>query len=113
MTPGANFTVTVEGVGDFVFRRRTLDSQFKILAAAVRMLGGETVAEHLHMMAVAVETVRHLTVTAPDGWSIEDIDPLDQEQIDRVLLVFGRLRAAEDTFRFGAKAKRADLGTGA
>ena len=112
--PGpSTFPVDVEDVGAFVFKRRTLDAQFKIEALATRMLGGETASDTLYRMAVTFATVSHLTVTAPEGWSVEDVDPLDNEQMDRVQKVFGRLRAAEETFRAGSKAQRPGLGTAA
>ena len=113
MVGTGTFPVSVDGVGDFVFKRRSLDAQFKIEAAAVRFLGGETASDSLYRMAMSFATVSHLAVTVPDGWNIDEIDPLDNEQLDRVHLVFRRLRAAEETFRAGAKSQRPSLGTSA
>lgn len=103
--PGpATFPVEVEGIGAFTFKRRTLDAQFKIEAGAVRLLGGETASDTLYRMAISFATVEHLAVTVPPGWSIDEIDPLDTDQMDRVQTVFGRLREKENTFRPGSKA---------
>lgn len=97
------FSVSVDGIGEFTFKRRTLDAQFKIEAGAVQLLGGETASDALYRMAISFATVRHLAVTVPEGWDVDEIDPLDSEQMDRVQRVFGRLRQQEETFRKGAK----------
>lgn len=103
MATPATFPVEVEGIGTFTFKKRTLDAQFKIEAGAVRLLGGDAPSDTLYHLAITFATVQYLAVTVPDKWSIEEIDPLDKEQMDRVQTVFGRLREAENTFRAGAK----------
>lgn len=103
MATPATFPIEVEGIGSFTFAKRTLGAQFKIEAGAVRLLGGDAPSDSLYRLAITFATVQHLAVTVPDGWAIEEIDPLDDEQMDRVQKVFGRLREAEKTFRAGAK----------
>lgn len=104
--------VTVPEVGEFVFRRRTLDTQIKLQADAVRLTGGEIESTSLTGFAMAIATLRALTVRAPDGWNLDEVDPLDEEAMSAVLKVFGSLRAAEETFRSKAQPERAAMGAG-
>lgn len=103
MNSPATFPVEVDGIGSFTFRKRTLDAQFKIEAGAVRLLGGDAPSASLYALAISFATVEHLAVTVPEGWAIKEIDPLDDEQMDQVQKVFGRLREKELTFRAGSK----------
>lgn len=104
------YPVEVPGVGNFVFRRRVLRDQVGIEAEAIRILGGPTEDKGLQSTALALATLAALTVTAPDEWDLDNVDPLDDEAVARVFQVYGRLRQAEDDFRRGSKPERPAVG---
>ncbi|WP_431860130.1 hypothetical protein [Azospirillum sp.] len=97
-------SVTVDGVGTFVFRRRAMRDQIRIEADAVRILGGPIEDDGLRSWALAMATLAALTVSAPDGWDLDTIDPLDEGATAKVLMVYGRLRETEEKFRKGTGA---------
>ena len=99
---------TVEGIGEFTFLKRTLNVEAKIEAETIRMTGGPTESFELRQFCRAVTTLRHLLVTAPEGWSLEEADPLDPAAMVSIK-VFGGLRKAEDEFRQRGKALRPKL----
>lgn len=92
-------TVEVDGVGSFTFRRRTIKDQFRIEAEVGRMLGGPAPDDMLRAGALAYATLLILTTQAPDGWDLDELDPLNQEDTDKLFLVHRRLREVETTFR--------------
>lgn len=100
----ATHEVAVEGVGTFVFRRRTFRDQLRIEAEALRILGGPTSDPKLDTIALSISTLSVLTVTAPAEWNVEEFDPFDPGASELLLKVYGGLRLAEDTFRGRAAA---------
>lgn len=105
-----HFTVPVEGLGTFTFRKRSIKDQLRIEAKAVEFLGGPTLDPGLRNVAMAVATLEVLTVAAPDGWDLDAIDPLETGQTDPMFKAHRELRDAEDRFRQRAKAERTGLG---
>ena len=103
---------TVEGIGDFVFRRRNHGHAIRIRAEADRILGGPVHSEELRYDAIIMATLDVLVVSAPEGWSVKEADPLDPATFNDIGKVYGRLRVAEDEFRSGPGAKRPDVGAG-
>jgi hypothetical protein len=110
----AVFPLTVAGVGDFTFRRRTVpaldaawteDDKREVAA----WLGSVSLWE----LAMAVPTVGRLMVAGPPGWNLDQVDPLDREQTDPILVVYRSLRAAEDKFRQRGADKSPTMGAGA
>lgn len=110
------FPVEVEGIGVFMFARRTMRHEFKIQAEYSRLTEGvDTPTANLEYIAGVFSTLRVLTVQAPDGWSLDALDPLEQEDFEKVMLVHSALRAKEGSFRRkkaagGAGAGQADGG---
>lgn len=53
-----------------------------------------------------IATLKVLTLVAPDGWVLDELDPLDDENYARLMKVHGALRAREDEFRGKSKSGR-------
>lgn len=97
-----DFHVEVPNVGTFSFAKRTLRDEMRIAAEYSRLTEGvETPSTWLAIVAGWISTLKVLTVSAPDGWNIDAMDPLDKETYDRLREVHVALRAKEDSFRAG------------
>lgn len=96
-----DFEVPVEGVGTFVFARRTLGDELAIQREYARIIDGVTPTDWLATMAGWLSVLRTITVRAPEGWDLDAMDPLDPETYERLYKVFSALRAKEDSFRQG------------
>lgn len=96
------FPLSVEGIGDFVFRKRRMPDQIKIEADARRMTDGPIDDVDLHQVCISYQTLKHLTVEAPADWDLENLDPLDPEDVNKMWKVWGALREQEEKFRKGA-----------
>lgn len=97
-----DFQVSVEDVGAFVFAKRTMADEFKIRAEYVRLTEGIPAQGEDDILALAAEAMsvlRVLTVRAPDGWSLDTLDPFDPDSYAKLLKVWGALRDKEVTFR--------------
>ena len=102
---GTTFEEHVEGIGSFTFARRTMRAEFRINAEYARLTEGVSpVPDQLHVSADAVATLKILTVKAPDGWNIDDLDPLETDSYVKILTVWRALRAREDAFRKSNKS---------
>lgn len=113
-TASGTYAVSVPGVGDFIFRRRTLRDELAITALADRLTGGDAgdpaVSENTRNLAYAAAVLTTVQVSAPDGWNPLDADPLDAETFGRIGTVFSALRVAEERFRAGGKPQPAGSG---
>jgi hypothetical protein len=110
-----DYVVPVKGVGDFRFGRRTMRDQMKIQAEYSRLTEGiETPTEFFAVIAGAMATLKVLTVTAPDGWDIDEMDPLEEDTYNNLVAVHAALRQKEESFRTkpakGIEATRAGTG---
>lgn len=99
-----DFEVTVEGVGRFVFGYRVMADEFKIQAEYARVLDGAPATDWLHVLAGWVSTLKVLTVEAPEGWDIDEMDPLVDDEYAKLNTVFDALRAKEASFRVKTRA---------
>ena len=97
--PETDFTVNVEGVGNFTFARRTMADEFAIQRKFAELAGGSDHTDWLSMVGGWVASLTVLTVRAPDGWDISDMDPLDEEVYANLSRVHQALRDKEDSFR--------------
>lgn len=96
----SDFQVDVEGVGGFVFGKRTMRDQLLIGAEFSRLSDGvENPSGWLSAIGGAIAALNVLTVKAPAGWSIDAMDPLDDDTYANILKVHAALRAKEDSFR--------------
>lgn len=108
-----DFTVQVKGVGNFVFARRSLADEISIQVEYSRITQGvpsPTLA--LFTLALAMATIRVLMVECPDGWDMDALDPLDDDEFEQIERVFTALRAKEDTFRKRPRAGSQEVGAG-
>lgn len=103
-----DFAVTLPGVGDFTFARRTLGDAMKIRGRYLRLLGeagaggdAEPDAE-LSGYANVIATISVLLVKAPAAhWGdLEALDLMAQpEALDQLVSLYTLLSEAEDSFR--------------
>jgi len=108
--PG-DFPVDVEGVGSFVFGRRTLRDELRISAEIARTNEGVdtnnaqpgTPEYFLAQVGGWMAVLRVLTVNAPAEWDLDTMDPLDETTYQKLALAHAALREKEGSFRRGAK----------
>lgn len=97
-----DFTIDVEGVGQFKFGRRQQKDQYKIRALYGRLTDNNwkedgTVGDMEAWMHANLEI---LTVEFPPKFSLDALDPLtDPEEDDRMSRVYVALRQKELSFR--------------
>jgi len=96
-----DFDVTVEGVGRFVFGKRTMADEIEIQRQYAEIIGGVTPTAWLETIAGWLSALRVLTVRAPADWDIDDMDPLDEETYVRLHKVYNALIEKERSFRPG------------
>lgn len=98
-----DFDLTVEGVGRFVFGRRTMGDELAIQREYSSIIQGVTPTDWLMTMAGWLSVLRVLTVRAPEGWNLEEMDPLDEATYANLFKVYTALRDKEGSFRLGQK----------
>ena len=98
---GDQFTVSVDGVGDFTFLRRTIRLNIAISVEQSRLGEGVDLDADLTIFIAAVAALKVLTVEAPKGWDLDKLDTFDEESYDKIISVWGVLRDKENTFRKG------------
>ncbi len=109
-----DFTVSVEGVGDFRYARRTLGDNLKIRSEFLRLLDGMApdADQELSLFSNVFATHRVLCVSAPGGW--EDLASLGEGQdggnIMKVLALWDKIGEAEYSFRQGPNSKSKEAG---
>lgn len=99
-----DFVVNVEGVGSFTFGRRTMRDEIAIQVEYARIIDGVTPTPWLENVGGWMATLRILTVRAPEGWDLDDMDPLEPETYENLFRVYSALREKEDFFRGKSKA---------
>ncbi|HWY24442.1 MAG TPA: hypothetical protein VNX47_05950 [Nevskia sp.] len=107
------FPATVPGVGEFIFRRRTMGAYIQIKAEVSRYLDGVAVpTADLNKMAFAFATLKVLTIKAPEGWNLDALDSDDEEAWVKVGAVQGVLEERLKFFRDGSPDGSKDAGAG-
>jgi len=99
-----DFQVNVEGVGAFTFGRRTMQDEIKIQVEFARLIEGVEPTQWLQTVCGWIAALKVLTVFAPEGWNIEEMDPLDNKTYTNMGLVYDALREKERSFRSSATA---------
>ncbi|QNJ57326.1 hypothetical protein Dolphis_19 [Pseudomonas phage Dolphis] len=94
-----DFTVDVEGVGSFTFARRTMRDEIKIQRVFASIIDGVEPTAWLAQVGGWISDLNVLTVTAPDGWDIDGMDPLDDDTYAQMAKVHTALRDKERSFR--------------
>lgn len=109
-----DFTVTVDGIGDFVFAKRVMRDEMKIQAEYRRMTDGlDDPGSELSLVATWLAALKVLMVRSPvKMWEdVESVDPLDPDTYSSLMRIYEALREKERSFRPGKGADSA--GTGA
>lgn len=99
-SPG-DFDFDVEGVGRFVYARRTIGDQIKIRRRFIELCDGQMDDPELSFFAGIAAAHEVLCVTCPEGW--EDLIALDmnspERNISKVIALDKALADKEDSFR--------------
>ena len=96
----SDFNVHVEGIGNFIFARRTMRDEMRIAAEYSRFTEGvPQPTPFLDSVAGWISTLNVLTVEMPFDWDPETMDPFDDDTHAKILKVYGALRAKEGSFR--------------
>lgn len=107
------FTITVEGVGAFTFARRNMRKEIAIGAEYSRLIEGvPTPTPWLDMVCGWISALKVLTLKAPEGWDIEELDPLDDENFTLLGKVHASLREKEGSFRVKPNVEGEAVGAG-
>ena len=106
-----DFTVQVDGVGTFTFGRRTMRDEIAIQVEYARIIDGVEPTAWLQAVGGWLSVLRTLTVRAPDGWDLDNMDPLDDQTYANLSKVYETLSERERSFRRGSK--QAGEGNGA
>lgn len=114
MTP-STFVVTLPEVGAFEVKRRTLKVQMQVHAELNRLTEGAplaTLSDWFVDLCALIAELRVLIVRAPEGWSLDEIDPLD-DGYEQLRAVYRAIREQEGRFRAERKGHQAPgAGTG-
>ena len=97
-----DFTVEVDGIGTFTFGRRRQRDVYRIRGEYNRLTGGNYAEDgnFNDFPALAHATLAVLMVQAPEGFDLNDLDPLTDDDCDsKILKVFAALREKELSFR--------------
>lgn len=94
-----DFDVTVPEVGRFVFGRRKMKDEIDIQREYARMLDGVPPTEWLALVCGWVAALSVLTVSAPPGWNLDEMDPLDNDTYAKLARVHQALVDKERSFR--------------
>lgn len=100
----SDFHVDVEGIGQFLFARRTMKDQYMIRGEYARLTGGHYDANgnmaDLSALGYAILTV--LLVEGPRSFDLATLDPLLDDEFDKkIVKIYSALRARELSFRSG------------
>lgn len=94
-----DFSVDVEGIGTFIFARRTMRDEIRIQREFARIIDGVEPTAWLAQVGGWLSDLGVLTVEAPEDWDIDGMDPLDDETYAKLLKVHTALREKEGSFR--------------
>lgn len=95
-----DFPVEIEGVGTFIFGRRTLKDELRIQAEYSRITEGvETPTLMLYTLGIAIATIRVLMVQAPVGFDLDTLDPIEDDTFIQLQSVYEGVKAKEYSFR--------------
>lgn len=106
-----DFRVSVDGVGDFVFAKRTMRDEIATQVGYARLIDGVTPTPWLETVCGAIADLKTLTVKGPDGWDIDALEPHDPETYKNLLAVHRELINKERSFRPGAASTDKAAGT--
>ncbi|WOL24225.1 hypothetical protein fHeYen801_015 [Yersinia phage fHe-Yen8-01] len=104
-----DYDIKVDGIGTFRIARRKMSDEILIQRYYAEYAGGVEPTAWLATLAEYLSTYRGLVVTAPEGFDIDNLDPLDDETYKKLGSVFTAIREQEERFRgrFTAPSKGA------
>lgn len=108
-----DFDVPVDGIGTFTFGRRKLADEIAIQVEYARIIDGVQPTDWLALVAGWISALKVLTVRAPAGWDIDEMDPLDDDTYAKLMQVHAKLVEKERSFRAGSQAGSEGPRTGA
>ncbi|ECH9374561.1 hypothetical protein ZL54_22460 [Salmonella enterica subsp. enterica] len=94
-----DFFVDVPDIGNFRFARRSIHDEMQIQRYFSEYTGGCQPTAWYSTLAEFMSVLRALIVTAPEGWDIDTLDPLDEESYSQMSRVYEALREQEERFR--------------
>lgn len=95
----SDFVVQVEGIGSFTFGKRTMRDEIAIQVEYARIIDGVEPTTWLSVVGGWISALRVLTVRAPAGWDIDELDPLDNDTYAKMKRVHEALTEKERSFR--------------
>lgn len=98
-----DYYIDVPDIGRFRCARRTMRDEVDVQREYASMAGGVEPTAWLITIAEYLSTLRVLLVDAPEGWDMENMDPLDDETYEQLGRVFAALREREESFRRKSK----------
>jgi hypothetical protein len=110
-----DFTINIEGVGDFRFNRRTYGGQVKIDTEFARITAGiENIDGAVTAHANVISLYNALMVSCPPGWErLEDVDLTDTPELEnKIFDLYVAVRDKLDSFRIAGKAVEGGQGAG-
>ena len=94
------FEVDVEDIGKFVFRKRNMRAQIEIEAEYSRLTEGvQVITAFLGDISSKTADLKVLTLKAPDGWDVDELDAWDDDSFEKLAKVWSALRDKEASFR--------------
>lgn len=106
--------VTVDGIGVFRYRRRTMRTAVAINAEYNRLTeGAQAVSGEFAGLCDFLAYLTVMIVEAPDGWDPYAVDPDSEEEVGRLNRVYRAIKDAEARFRAGTGSERPSQGKGA
>jgi hypothetical protein len=111
----SDFHVDVDGIGQFMFARRTMKDQYMIRGEYARLTGGHYDDEGriADMSALGYATLTVLLVEGPKSFDVAALDPLLDDDFDKkILKIYSALRAKELSFRPGPATAGEGAGAG-
>ncbi|WP_429565670.1 hypothetical protein [Paraburkholderia sp. MM6662-R1] len=92
----------MDGLGRFCFARRSIGDVYKIRGRYNQVTGGfyDEEGRMADLSALGYVTIQTLLVEAPDGFDLDSLDPLVDDDYDqKIVSVFAALREKELSFR--------------
>jgi hypothetical protein len=97
-----DFNVDVEGIGRFVFARRTISDNPKIRSRYNVLTEGNYSPDGMmwDAFALGLVTLQTLMVSSPDAFNLDTLDPLMDDDCEKtVVKIVAALYAKEQSFR--------------
>lgn len=99
-----DFSITLPGIGEFTFARRTMGDMINIRSQYLKLIGDDDGDEELVFFCGFVAAYKELIVSCPAGW--EDAAALDFNAVgvDKIIELSNLLTEKESSFRRVAEA---------